>query len=186
MANYTIYPQDHSKLDTFTKGILTTYPARTDYTIDSIYRQFETYLGLEPWMIYILLQDHLLLEIPTISKIYILSQDHTITDGYTKPLWFSRFAMTIRGPLNRGAWKKGGKTVIWQYNAEKKDFVSYIRDYSTCVLTPVFREYTNKLKLAMQDWNNLPEEEKEYWRNKAKNKPVYGNNLYFKEWLKTH
>jgi len=186
MPDYVIYPQDFTKLNTFTKGILATYPARTDYTIDSIYRQFETYLGLEPWLIYILLQDHLLLEIPTISKIYILSQDHTITDGYTKPLWFYPFAMEIRGPINRGAWKRGGKTVIWQYNNKSKKFNAYVRDYSTHNLTPTFRDYTNKLKLAMQDWKALPEEDKTYWRNKAKNKQLYGCNLYFKEWLKTH
>ena len=184
--DFYIYPQDHNKLNIFTSGILPDTKLYATFLIDGIIQQLDTFLGFDPWLIYILLQDHYILDIPLIEKIYILPQEHTISDGYTSALWFYPFALEIRGPINRGAWKRGGKTVVWQYNNRSKKFNAYLRDYSTHILTPTFRDYTNKLKLAMQDWKALPEEEKTYWRNKAKNKQLYGCNLYFKEWLKTH
>ncbi len=186
MPNYTGLIQTPTYLKFLCNNKSQDLTVRFAFLKDIEYIHTHTFLYLEPYHYSLLPQLHTLFELPSIEKIYILPQEHILTDGYTSALWFYPFALEIRGPINRGAWKRGGKTVVWQYNNRSKKFNAYLRDYSTHILTPTFRDYTNKLKLAMQDWKALPEEDKTYWRNKAKNKQLYGCNLYFKEWLKTH
>ena len=130
---------------------------------------------------------HKLLSIlPPPQGILLLPGSHTFFPGHIKYLWQERFALDIRGRINNNGWKKGGKTVVWQFNAEKGDFMTYVRDYSTCILTPEYQEYKNMLIEAAIEWNLLPEGEKEKYRQRAKRKQLYGYNIFVKEYFKSH
>jgi len=50
------------------------------------------------------------------------------------------------------------------------------------------KQQANRQKFAdaMADWKLLPDPEKESWREEAKGKPLYGSNLFVREYYLTH
>lgn len=52
--------------------------------------------------------------------------------------------------------------------------------------TPAQNQTRLRLRSAMLAWNRLSDDEKDVWKEKAKNKPYQGHNLFAREWLANH
>ena len=130
---------------------------------------------------------HKLLSIlPPPQGILLLPGSHTFFPGHIKKLWTEKFALAIQGQINRNGWRKGGKTITWQYNPESKEYMCYSRNDYSYIRTPEFQSFIDKLKQAAIAWNDLSEDIKEKYRHRARGKQLYGYNIFVKEWFKSH
>ncbi len=130
---------------------------------------------------------HKLLSIlPPPQGILLLPGSHTFFPGHIKKLWTEKFALAIQGQINRNGWRKGGKTITWQYNPESKEYMCYSRNDYSYIRTPEFQSFIDKLKQAAIAWNDLSEDIKEKYRHRARGRQLYGYNIFVKEWFKSH
>lgn len=130
---------------------------------------------------------HKLLSIlPPPQGILLLPGSHTLFPGHIKKLWTEKFALAIQGQINRNGWRKGGKTITWQYNPESKEYMCYSRNDYSYIRTPEFQSFIDKLKQAAIAWNDLSEDIKEKYRHRARGRQLYGYNIFVKEWFKSH
>jgi len=170
MPSY-IYSEVHTLFKRSSKFLIS-----DTHTLLDIYRIF-----------YILSDTHTLFSInPPSPGFQIFSEDSTLFPGHIKKLWTEKFALAIQGQINRNGWRKGGKTITWQYNPESKEYMCYSRNDYSYIRTPEFQSYIDKLKQAAKAWNDLSEDIKEKYRHRARGKQLYGYNIFVKEWFKSH
>jgi len=135
----------------------------------------------------ILSGNHTLLStVPPSVGYHIIAGNHERLQTPVPYLWLHVPAISIRGCINRKGWKQDGKTVTHFYSPFTRRDESCIRDYSTCILTPEFKAYTTKLRAAATAWQLLTESEKIKYRKRAIGRPLYGYNLFVREYFKTH